>query len=187
MAGFESGEVGTGPGYEAERSAVLARLASTAGDRRVDLGGDLVLVFETRETVRTALQELLRAERVASPGPIAAETEAFAELLGGDHDLVATLLLEVSDPVALADRIAELPGIAGAVLLEVAGGRVRARTDLGDEASGAFQLRFTLDNEQRAALLDAAAATITVDHPRLRASATLSPGQVRAIAADLRR
>jgi len=71
VAEFESGEVGTGPGYEAQRSATLARLASTAGDRRLDLGGDLVLVFETRETVRTALQELLRAERVTGAGAIA--------------------------------------------------------------------------------------------------------------------
>lgn len=187
MGEFESGEVGTGPGYEVERSAILARLASTAGDRRLDLGGDLVLVFETRETVRTALQELLRAERVTGTGAIAAETEAFAGLLGGDHDLVATLHLDVSDPVALADRIAELPGIAGTVILEVAGGRVPAGTDLGEEVPGAFHLRFTLGSEQRAALLDGAAATITVDHPRLHTSATLSPGQMRAIAVDLRR
>jgi hypothetical protein len=187
VEGFATGEVGTGSRYEAERAVTRARLAAAAGHRRVDLGGDLVLVFETRETVRTALQELLRAERVADPERIATESTAFAELLGGDHDLVATLHLDVSDPVALADRLAELPGIADVVFLEVEGNRVAARTDLEDGVSGALHLRFALGSEQRAALLDGAVATVTVDHPKFRASATLSAEQVGAIAADLRR
>lgn len=67
MAEFAPGEVGTGPGYEAERAVTRARLASAAPHRRLDLGGDLVLVFETRETVRAALQERLRADRVTDP------------------------------------------------------------------------------------------------------------------------
>lgn len=187
MTGFARDEVSTGAEYEAERAATLARLASTAGHRRVDLGGDLVLVFQTRDAVLAALEERLRAERVADPERVATESGAFADLLGGDHELVATLYLDISDPAALADRISELPGIAGAVILEVAGSGVPARTDLGEEASGAFLLSFALGNEQRAALLDGGEASIAIDHPACRAHALLGPEQVRAITANLGR
>jgi hypothetical protein len=184
---FVVGEVVTGSAYETGRAAARARLASTAGLRRLDLGGDLVLVFHTRDTVRAALQELLRADRVTDGERIAAESAAFAELLGGDHDLVATLHVDISDPVALADRIAELLGIGDVVWLEVGGDRVAAVTDPGDGVSGAFHLRFPLGAEHRAILIEEAEATVTVDHPAFRANVTLSAEQVRAIAADLQR
>lgn len=187
MAGLSEGEVRTGARYEAERSAVRARLASTAGLRRLDLDDGLALVFETRETVRTALEELLRAERTADPAGIAAEAPAFSELLGGESDLVATLYLDVADPVALAERLVELPGIAAAVSLGIGVDRVPATPDMADGVSGAFALRFPLEAAQRSALLDGAAVTVTVDHPGCRARVTLGVEQVRAIAVDLRR
>jgi hypothetical protein len=187
VEGFAGSEVVTGPGYESGRAVSLATLSASGGHRRVDLGGDLVLVFHTRETVRAALQELLRADRVTDAERIAAESAAFAELLGGDHDLVATLYLDVPDPVALADRVAELPGVADVVYLEVGGDRVPAVTDPDDRVSGAFHLRFSLATERRAILLGGGAVTVAVDHPKLRTSVTVSTEQVRAIAADLRR
>jgi hypothetical protein len=185
--GFAPGEVSTGSDYEAERAARREGLASTAGLRRVELGGDLVLVFQTRETVRTALQELLRSERVVDPERIAVESAAFAELLGGDDELVATLYVDAADPVALADRLGELTGVAAAVSLGVEGSRVVARPEAADGTSGAFRLRFPMGSEQRTAVVGGAAVTAMVDHPNFRASATLSPEQLGAITADLRR
>lgn len=187
MEGFAIGEVRTGSTYEVERAAARARLASIAEHRRVDLGGGLVLVFETRETVRTALEELLRAERVGDEERIATESAAFAELIGGRHELVATLYLDVADPVELADRLTELPGIANAVSLGVAGDRVSAQADPADDPSGAFTLRFGLSIEQCGALLDGAAVAVNVNHPGCLGSASLSAEQIRAVSADLQR
>jgi hypothetical protein len=187
VEGFAAGDLGTGSAYEAERTATRARLAAGAVHRRVDLGQGLVVVFANRETVRTALQELLRAERISDTERIAMEAAAFAELLGDDHDLVATLFIDVADPVALADRVGELPGIAGSVSLDVEGKRVPAVADSAEGVSGAFHLRFALSSDQRGALIDGAPVKVLVDHPGCRASATLGADQVRAIAADLRR
>jgi Protein of unknown function (DUF3501) len=185
--GFAPGEVSPGSHYEAERAARRVDLASTAGLRRVELGGDLVLVFQTREAVRTALQELLRSERVVDPERIAVESAAFAELLGSNDELVATLYVDAADPVALADRLGELPGVAASVSLGVDGSRVLARPETADGTAGAFRLRFSMGGEQRTAVLGGAAVTAIVDHPNFRASATLSAEQVGAITADLRR
>jgi hypothetical protein len=185
--GVAPGEVSTGSEYEAERATRRERLASTAGLRRVELGGDLVLVFQTRETVRTALEEMLRSERVVDPERIAIESAAFAELLGGEDEVVATLFVDAADPVALGDRLGELPGIAGTVSLSVEGSRVPARPEAADGTPGAFRLRFAMGRDQRTAVLDGAEVTAIVDHTSFRASATLSAEQVGAITADLRR
>jgi hypothetical protein len=182
-----AGEVRTGPAYEADRLSDRARLSAAAGERRLALGTDLVLVFETRETVRMALEELLRAERIDDGERVAGETAAFAALLGEEHELAATLYVDVADPVALAERLTELAGVDQAVSLEVGGRRTVARPDPGDSGSGAFHLLFALDSDQRAALLAELPASIRVEHPACRATATVSASQVLAISAELKR
>jgi len=183
---FAAGEVRIGPAYESERIAVRAELASSAEQRRVALGADLVLVFESRETVRLALEESLRAERTSHHERIAAEADAFSVLTGGGHDLAATLYVDVADPVALAERLGELSGVEDTVYLEVAGRRVAGRPHPADSGSGAFHLLFALDDGQRAALLGGAAVAAGADHQGCRTSITLSADQGRAIGADLR-
>jgi hypothetical protein len=180
------GDVRTGAAYEAGRAADRSRLAESASQRRVNLGDDLVLVFETRETVRASLEELLRAERVSDPERIVAESAAFAGMLAGDQELAATLYVDVADPAALADRVAELGDLGGAVWLEVAGSRVAARTDSAESGAGGWHLVFPLDDTQLRALREGGALSVVVDHPLLRATAALDADQVRAVTADLR-
>lgn len=179
--------VRTGSAYEAAREAERARLGAAAEQRRVRLGADLVLVFDTVETVRAALEETLRADRIADAERVEAETTAFAGLLGGDDALAGILYVDVADPVALAERLGELPGLGEAVYVEVDGARVGAQADDLDGSSGVLRLRFALDSAQRAALLEGAPLTVGVAHPACSASTRLSREQVRAIRADLQR
>jgi Protein of unknown function (DUF3501) len=184
---FPASEARTGPAYEADRVPARAQLAAAAAPRRILLGADLVLVFETPDTVRTALEESLRAERATDPDRIRDETAAFAELLGGDGALAATLYVDVADPVALSERLSELGGVEEAVSLEVGGRRAKATADPGDGGIGAFHLLFELDGEQRTMLLGGAPVSVRLDHPAHRAVATLNADQVLAIGVDLRR
>ena len=180
-------EVRSGAAYEAARGAARSGLAGSAADRRVSLGGELVLVFESRDTIRASLEELLRAERVSDQQRIAAETAAFADMVPGDQELAATLYLDIADPAALADRLAELGGLSAAVSLDLSGDRVRATSDGAESAAGGWHLVFALDDAQRRMLLDGGAVTVVVDHPRLRTATVLPAGQVRVVTADLRR
>lgn len=182
---FADAEVRTGPEYEAARTASRTQLAAAAGNRRVALGDDLVLVFETRATVRAALEEVLRSERIGAPGEVASEAAAFSALLAGPGQLASTLYVDVADPVALSERIGGLAGIADSIFLEVAGERVPGAADATEASTGAFRLTFALDQDQGRALAAGATVRVVSDHPRCRAEVTLGPEQVRAIAADL--
>ncbi len=187
MERFQAGQVRTGSAYDADRLSARARLAATAKQRRLTLGADLTLVFDTSDEVRLALEETLRAERLDDAARVAAETAAFASLLGDDHELAATLYVDTADPVALADRLTELTGVERVVTLEVGGRRVTARCDAADGGSGAFHLFFALDGEARAAIVAGAPTTICVDHPACHAVATLTSEQARSISTDLQR
>lgn len=184
MDRLPAGDVRVGSAYEADRLSDRARLSAAAEERRVALGADLVLVFETPETVRVALEELLRTERVDDSERVAGETAAFAALLGDEHHLPATLYVDVADPVALAERLTELAGVEQTVSLEVGGRRAIAVSDPGDSGSGAFHLTFALDDPQRAALRAGLPVSIRVDHRAVRATATLSAGHALAIGAE---
>lgn len=185
MTGFAPGEVRTGQAYEAERAASRDALAASAPLRRVRLADDLVLVFQTRATVRSALEEVLRGERVDDAGQVAAETAAFAALLAGPTQLAATLFVDVPDPVELADRLTQLPNLAEAVFLELGSRRLPARRDGDEDGSGVFHLTFELGQDGPAVLHSGIEAAVVVDHPACRARAVMSPDQVAAVAVDL--
>ena len=47
--------------------------------------------------------------------------EDWVTKTAGDGELAATLYVDIADPAALADRLAELSGVAATVLVEGAG------------------------------------------------------------------
>ena len=181
-------DIRTGPAYEADRPALLSRLAGAVEHLRVDLGSGLVLVFATGETLRTALEETLRVERAreGDDDRMLTQVGAFGGLAPGPSRLAATLVIDLADPVALADRLAELPGLGENVSLEVAGARLPATAGAAGDGSGAIHLLFEPDQELRAILLSGGPVAVVVDHPGCHLRVDLRPDQLAAASADLR-
>jgi hypothetical protein len=180
--------VRVGASYEPVRGEERHRVAELKRSRRIRLGDTLALVFENRDTVRSALEEALRTERIDDPDRIAAEIEAFNAVVAEPGALAATLFLEVADPADLAAAASELQGIEHAVFIEVAGSRVTGIPEAVSppgESVAAHYLRFGLEAGQRDAILTGAAIAAGADHPRLSVRVQLDDEQRRAVAADL--
>ncbi|HZS14459.1 MAG TPA: DUF3501 family protein [Candidatus Dormibacteraeota bacterium] len=175
--------------YEPVRAEARRRVIELKRHRRVTLGPILSLVFENRETVRSVVEELLRAERIDDPQRIAEEVEVFNELIPGDRELSATLFLEITDQAELAQRLGELRGIEESVQMLVDGERVTQVHEEGrsrdDRTSSVHYLRFRLDDWQREAFLRGGTVEVAVEHPHLEARVALSEQQRMALAADL--
>ena len=175
--------------YEPVRAEARRQVIELKRHRRVALSPILSLVFENRDTVRSVVEELLRAERIEDPQRIAEEVEVFNELIPGDSELSATLFLEITDPAELAQRLGELGGIEAAVSMTVDGEPVAQLHEEGrsrdDRTSSVHYLRFRLSDEQRDAFLRGAEVEVVAEHPALHARATLSEPQRMALAADL--
>jgi Protein of unknown function (DUF3501) len=181
-------DVRVGSAYEVVRGDERRRVAALQRSRRVRLGDSLALVFENRDTIRSTVEEALRAERIEEPERVADEIAAFNAVMPASGELAAALFLEVADPADLNAAVMRFNGIEHTVFLEVAGTRVRGIPEAvfpPGESAVAHYLRFRVGPEEREAILSGAAVTTGSDHPSCTMTVVLDQDQRQAIAADL--
>ena len=184
---IEASEVHTGAAYEETRAAERRTVAESQRHRRIALGHALSLVFETRDSIRVSLEEMLRSEDVSDPDEIAGDIEAFNELVPAGGRLGATLYVEATDPAELATQLAQLDGVRDCLALEIGDERIRGvglEGEAADELAPASYLVFALTEAQRLALSSGAAVSVVVSHPHCSATVVLSGEQRAAIASE---
>lgn len=91
--------------YEERRDRVRDSAMRAKGERRVHVGPHLTFLFENHETIHYQVQEMTRAERMVKEADIVHEIETYNELLGGPGELGCTLLVELDDPAARAEKL----------------------------------------------------------------------------------
>ncbi|MEK6374934.1 MAG: DUF3501 family protein [Acidobacteriota bacterium] len=176
--------------YERQRDEIRARSMSARAIRRIELGPNATLAFESRETVAYQIQEMLRAERIAREPDVAHEIETYSDLLPTAEELSATLMFEFPEPGAREVSLRDLVGFEGHLHLELDGaGRSTAFFDRrqidADRISAVQFIRFPLDAAQREALARGASIRVVADHPKYAHTAGLSPDACAALAKDL--
>jgi len=175
--------------YEAIRDRFRARVVTEKKSRRVRLHEDLSLVFENHDTMLMQVQEMLRTERISAEAGIAHELETYNELVPADHELSATLFIEIPDRARRDEMLEALCAIEEHVVLECDGRTARAtfeegRRDKGRAAAVQY-LKFPLSGELEASLREGKRAWLRVDHPKLSSHVELSPATVASLAGDL--
>jgi hypothetical protein len=91
--------------YEERRDSVRDSAMRAKGERRFHVGPHLTFLFENHETILYQIQEMTRAERMVKEADIVHEIETYNELLGGPGELGCTLLVELDDPAARAEKL----------------------------------------------------------------------------------
>jgi hypothetical protein len=165
-----------------QRAAELERMLALKAPRRIHLGAHLTFLFETTETVRWQVQEMMRVERIVRDKDIEHEIDTYNELLGGPGGLGCTLLVEIDDPEQRAEKLRAWLGLPERLYVEVEGGeRVRAEVDrrqVGEDRLSAVQyLRFEVGGRVPVA--------VGCDHPAYEARAELTEAQRAALAGDV--
>lgn len=170
--------------YERLRGPLRERAMAEKSARRVHVGDHLTFLFETTETVRIQVQEMLRIEGRSSEADVAHELDTYNELLGDAGELGCTLLVEIEDEAQRSALLRRWRGLMDRVyaLLED-GTRVPAtydRRQVGDERLSSVQYL-------KLAVGDAPPVALGVDLPEggLVAETRLSDVQRAALAADL--
>ena len=174
------GEVLPLPEYERQRLATQPEMIALRGRLRVTLGPIVSLAFEDRRTLLYQVQEMMRAESITSPEGIQTELDTYNSLVPQDGELVATLLIEITDQQELKRRLPQLVGIEDAVSIRVGGVVVQGRGEEGRSTdvttSSVHYLRFPVPPEAAAALEDSdAQAHVVIDHPAYQAWTEVSP------------
>jgi hypothetical protein len=170
--------------YTEGRDTLRAQVLAEKRLRRYHVGPHLTFLFENPTTIRYQVQEMMRIERIVKEADIQHELDTYNELLGGDGELGATLLVEIDDESARSELLGRwIDLIPTLYLLLPDGTRARARHDERQIGRGRLSsvqyLHFDVGG--------IAPVAIGCEHgdPLLRHETPLSPAQQAALTADL--
>ena len=177
--------------YGAVRKQRRRAIAAIKRNRRVDVGPFATFYFENYDTMCHQVHEMLYIER-GGEAQIEGELAAYNPLVPNGRELVATLMLEIDEPVRRDRRLSELGGIETTVGLEVAGEIIAAvperdveRTSEAGKASSVHFLHFPFSTAQVASFRRAGSTvTLAIGHPNYGHMAVLPEAVRRAMAAD---
>lgn len=198
MKPIERGEVLGLADYETIRDRFRARVIEEKKTRRVKLGEQASCVFENRDTMLLQIQEMLRTERITREAAILHEIETYNQLVPGDRELSATVLIEIDDKAEREKFLFEAKGLDRAFALYVDGekcpGKHDAAREHSDRTTAVHYLKFPLGQKAERALREVATkkkppsdvvVEIAAEHGRYSARAKLPPAAVASIAEDL--
>lgn len=144
--------------YEKIRPTYLEETIAWKRPRRVHVGEILCFIFENRDTVIFQIQEMTRAERSVSEAAIAAEVAVYNELVPGDNELSATLMIEIPNQTSIRSQLDRLIGIDEHVHLDVGDETVCATFDdkqfQQDRVAAVQYIRFPLGERLAARFRD---------------------------------
>jgi len=188
--------------YAERRAEVRAAAIALRRERKVRVGNMLSFSFENAATLAYQIQEMAFTERLSDPLELAHEVGLHERMLPDSHSLVATMLVELTDPTTIKGELARLEGLQRSVSLELgpepgsdsAGLRVRAEEipapdedpDQPGPLVSVHVLRFRFTDAARDAFRNPAVpAELVVDHPEYADGTPLTDATRKSLIADL--
>lgn len=171
--------------YEKARDKLRRRVIEMKKNRRLQVGPMVTFVFENHDTILFQIQEMMRAERIVNDDAIQHEIDTYNQLLPGENELAATMLIELPDAARIREDITKFHGVntGEATYIRIGDERLPGVFDAGqsdDRRISAVQyVRFRFNDAQREAFATGAnPARLVIDHPNYRHDALID-GAVR--------
>lgn len=177
--------------YARVRPQRRREIAEIKRHRRVAVGPDITFYFENFSTMLHQVHEMLHIEK-GGDDQIDDELKAYNPLIPDGTNLVATLMIEIDDPIRRAKVLRSLAGVEETISLDFAGWNVAAvpetdeeRTTPDGKTSSVHFVKFPFDAAQRPVFATAdVKVVLAISHPAYGHMAVL-PEDVRAsLAAD---
>jgi len=178
--------------YARDRREHRRRIGEIKRDRRIEVGPFCAFYFENYDTMWHQVHEMLYIER-GGEAQIADELAAYNPLVPQGDELVATVMIEIGDPVQREKALARLGGIEHRMFLTIGGERVagiadpsRENTSPQGKASAVQFLRFPFSAQQKAAFrAPNAQVVVGLDHANYGHMAVMSEAMHAALTEDL--
>jgi hypothetical protein len=170
--------------YVELRPSYRAAVIDYKRSRRLAVGENITLLFEDHETLRFQVQEMVWVEGIALPEKIQHEIDTYNELMPADHELSATLFIEITEAAEIRAALDQLIGVDEHVSLIVGEEReaieITARFDPKqmeeDRISAVQYIKFAFDEDAQRLFCDPRRpAHVRVSHPNYRREAEIPP------------
>lgn len=140
--------------------------------RRVSVGPDATFYFENYDTMYQQVHEMLYVER-GGEAQIEDELRAYNPLIPDGNTLIATMMIEIDNPVRRARVLRELAGIENHISFTIGEDTIKAaadddaeRTTADGKTSSVHFLKFACTPSQAGAFrADGARVILAIDHP----------------------
>ena len=177
--------------YAKNRKVYRKEIVSYKKDRRVSLGPYANFYFESYETMKAQIQEMLHIEK-GGDEQLKDELAAYNPLIPNGKELTATLMFEIDNPVSRSAFLGKVGGIEEKIFIKIDGEIVNAipeqdvdRTSAEGKASSVQFLHFKFTNEQiQKFKLDGAEVEIGIDHNEYSHTTKLSTLNLSSLSAD---
>jgi hypothetical protein len=178
--------------YAGERDARRRALIPVKRNRRVEVGPFVTFYFENFQTMLAQVQEMLHIER-GGEAQIEGELETYNPLIPQGSELIATMMIEIDEPLRRAAMLLKLGGVENCVWLQIGQERIAATpTDYADrttpegKTSSVHWVRFRLTPAQVQAFRNASGSVIVgISHENYGHMATLAAEKLAELAKDL--
>lgn len=176
--------------YEEIREDFRKRMLSIKEHRRIAVGPYLTFLFENRDTMIYQIQEMARVEGIEGDEAIQHEVNTYNELVPGENELCATLLIEFDDPTVRRVKLAELVGLEKHIALVVDRDYVVSavfdeRQIDPEKLSSVQYIHFPLGKKAADAFMTTDHVEIVTSHPACSYRISLSKEQLAALRQDL--
>ncbi|MEE2661526.1 MAG: DUF3501 family protein [Pseudomonadota bacterium] len=140
--------------YAAGRKESQISLSAIKKNRRMEVGPHAMFYFENYETMWFQVHEMLHIER-GGEAQIPEELAAYNPLIPQGRELIATVMLEIGEPVKRAKILGVLGGIENTAFICVQGELINGipeidldRTNSDGKASSVHFIHFPFSNKQ---------------------------------------
>ena len=179
--------------YSEQREAFRAQVLEHKKNRRILIGGHVLLVFEDALTIRYQIQEMLRIEKVFESAGIQEELDAYNPLIPDGDNWKCTMLIQYPDVAERRERLAQLKDIENRTWVKIGDTEkifALADEDLeranDDKTSAVHFLRFQLSQANIEEAQKGAWITFGIDHDQYASEPVTVSEPIRAsLAADL--
>ena len=177
--------------YAKNRKAYRKEIVSYKKNRRVSLGPYANFYFESYETMKAQIQEMLHIEK-GGDDQLKDELAAYNPLIPKGKELVATLMFEIDNPLSRAEFLNKVGGIEEKVFLKIGEEKINSipeqdvdRTSAEGKASSVQFIHFEFTDEQINKFKETSNEIIIgVNHEMYNHTVKLTENNKKALALD---
>tara|TARA_B100001059_G_C17536043_1_gene427972 strand:- start:29 stop:622 length:594 start_codon:yes stop_codon:yes gene_type:complete len=177
--------------YAKNRKSYRKEIVSYKKDRRISLGPYANFYFESYDTMKAQIQEMLHIEK-GGDEQLKDELAAYNPLIPKGKELVATLMFEIDNPLSRTEFLNKVGGIEEKVFLKIGDEKIKSipeqdvdRTSSEGKASSVQFIHFEFSDDQIKKFKDISNEVIIgVDHEMYAHTVKLTENNKKALSLD---
>tara|TARA_B100000287_G_C20292913_1_gene646663 strand:+ start:59 stop:652 length:594 start_codon:yes stop_codon:yes gene_type:complete len=179
--------------YSRKRKALRKEIVNYKKNRRIPIGPYANFYFESYETMKAQIQEMLYIEK-GGDEQLKDELAAYNPLIPKGNELVATLMFEIDNPTLRLDFLSKVGGIEEKIYIKVSNEKIIAvpekdldRTSDEGKASSVQFVHFNFSKQQIKNFCDTKNEVIIgIDHKSYNHMSKISEESRNALAEDFK-